>query len=96
MYGKFVSAVYYINMAVQALVSFAFPIALLGGLAWFLTSRGLTEEWVYVPCILLGVGAGFYAMIRFVAAAAAQIRALEAQEKEKRKELNGENREQTS
>ena len=82
MYRSFVRAVYYINMAVQALFSLAVPIGLAVLFSWFLSSRGWVGEWIYVPLILLGVFVGLFSMVRFVLTVSAQLHALEKEHKD--------------
>lgn len=85
MYSKFVHAFYYFNIIVQSFFSLLCPIGLLVLLSWFLTDRGYVGDWIYAPLILFGVAVGLYSMFRFIVAATAQVRALEAAEKEKTK-----------
>ena len=85
MYSKFVHAFYYFNIIVQSVFSLLCPVGLLTLLAWFLSDRGITGEWIYAPLILLGIGAGLYSMFHFIIQATAQVRALEKAEEEKNK-----------
>ncbi|MBR2324987.1 MAG: AtpZ/AtpI family protein [Clostridia bacterium] len=86
MYSKFVHAFYYFNIIVQSVFSLLCPVGLLTLLAWFLTSRNYTGEWIYAVLILFGIAIGLFSMFRFITDATAQVRALEKAAKEKEKE----------
>ncbi|MCQ2413828.1 MAG: AtpZ/AtpI family protein [Clostridia bacterium] len=84
MKNKHILAVYQINMMIQAVFDLLCPIGLCTLAAWyFVTKRAAVGEWLYAVLILLGVFIGIWSMISFILKATAQIRALEAQEKEK-------------
>ncbi len=92
MYSKFVHAFYYFNIIVQSVFSLLCPVGLLTLLAWFLSDRGITGEWIYAPLIFLGIAVGLYSMFHFIALSTAQVRALEKAEAEKkRKQMMEEN-----
>ena len=86
LYSKFVHAFYYFNIIVQSVFSLLCPVGLLTLLAWFLTSRNYTGEWIYAVLILFGIAIGLFSMFRFITDATAQMRALEKAAKEKEKE----------
>jgi len=86
LYSKFVHAFYYFNIIVQSVFSLLCPVGLLTLLAWFLTSRNYTGEWIYAVLILFGIAIGLFSMFRFITDATAQVRALEKAAKEKEKE----------
>lgn len=85
LYSKFVHALYYFNIIVQAIFSLLCPVGLLVLLSWYLTDRGYVGNWIYAPLTLFGVAAGLYSMFRFVVSASAQVRALETAAEEKKK-----------
>ncbi len=86
LYKRFLHTFYYFHIAVQSIFSLLSPIALMTLLAFFLSSRGFVEKWIYVPLILLGVATGLYAMLHFVLTASRQVRALEEAQEEKQRE----------
>ncbi len=82
-YGKFVSAVYIINVIVQSFFSLACPMGLgfLG--AWLLVNKAGAPAFVYAVFIVLGTLIGIYSMIKFILDTMAAVERLERQHKEK-------------
>ena len=64
--GHGFSAIYVLNIIFQAIFTMVWHIGILL-LICFLTVRFLSApEWLYAPAILIGVGSGFYSMVRFI------------------------------
>ena len=93
MFTKLVQAFYYFNIIVQSVFSLLCPVGLLTLLAWFLSDRGYTGEWIYAVLILLGFAVGLSSMFHFIGGATAQVRALEKAAEEKQKERSKANKE---
>ena len=85
MYGKFVSAVYLLNIIFQSFFNLAFPIALSILESWLLVEKVSAPGWVYAPLVLIGVAIGFSSMIRFILSATKALDRLEEQKKVKDK-----------
>ena len=86
-YGAF----YTVNVVFQAIFTLLWQIALSVFLGFVLVKYVSFPEWVYIPLILLGVGFGFFSMIKFILAATRSLERIEEEQKQKRKEkkLNG-------
>lgn len=86
-YGAF----YTVNVVFQAIFTLLWQILLSVFLGFVLVKYAHLPEWVYIPLILLGVGFGFFSMIKFILAATRSLESIERAEKQKRKEkkLNG-------
>lgn len=85
MYGKFVNAMYLLNIIFQSFFDLAFPIglAILG--SWLLVEKANAPGWIYAPLVIVGVAIGFSSMIRFILSAT---RALDRLENERRKKAS--------
>ncbi len=88
MYGKFVSALYALNIILQAIITLLSPAALMFGLAWLLIAKCGAPEWLYAVLIPIGVLAGLISMVRFVIGASEGLERLE-KEREANKRSNG-------
>ncbi len=88
MYGKLVSALYALNIIIQAILTLLTPTALMFGLAWLLVSKCGAPEWLYAVLIPIGVPAGLASMVKFVITAAEGVERLE-KERENNKKSNG-------
>ena len=77
MHRKFFNAMYAFNIIIQSFMTLLSPIALTVFVSWLLVSRGWIGEWIYVPLVVLGVGAGLIGMVRFVMSSMAGIERLE-------------------
>ncbi len=93
-YGKFVSAVYIINVVVQSFFSLACPMGLgfLG--AWLLVGKAGAPPFLYAVFITLGALIGLYSMVKFILDTMAAVERLEKQHEEKnvhKKQIKTEN-----
>ena len=85
MYGKFVSAMYLLNIIFQSFFNLAAPIGLSILASWLLVEKAGADGWVYAPLVLVGVAIGFVSMIRFILSATRALDRLEEQKKVKTK-----------
>ena len=83
MYGKFVSAVYLLNIIFQSFFNLAFPIALSILGSWLLVEKASAPGWIYAPLVVIGVIIGFSSMIKFILSATRALDRLEEQKKVK-------------
>lgn len=83
--GKFIHFMHWVNIALQAIFSLLFPVALAVGGAYLLVSYANVGTWIYAVLILLGFGSGLVSMVRFVLIASRSVAALEEAEKQKQK-----------
>ena len=86
-YGKFVSAVYIINVVIQSFFSLSCPMGLgiLG--AWLLVEKAGAPTFVYPILIILGTLIGLYSMVKFVLDTMAAVERIEKQNEQKGKIL---------
>ena len=86
-YGKFVSAVYIINVVIQGFFSLACPMGVGFLAAWLLVTKAGAGVFWYPVLIILGTFIGLYSMVKFILSTMAAVERLEKQreEKEKRK-----------
>ena len=85
MKGQTVSFIYVLNIAMQALFSLLFTVAVFFGIGYLAVNSWGAPTWVYVPLILAGVGTGLLSMIRFILSAMAGLDRLEKQRDKNRK-----------
>ena len=85
MYGKFVSAMYLLNIIFQSFFNLAAPIGLSILASWLLVEKAGIGGWVYAPLVLAGVTIGFVSMIRFILSATRALDRLEEQKRVKTK-----------
>ncbi len=85
-YGKFVSAVYIINIVIQSFFSLACPMGLGFLIAWLLVSRLEAPTFLYPIFIVLGALVGLYSMVRFILDAMTAVERLERANMKKIKE----------
>ena len=76
---------YALNMFFQGFFSLLMPIALAFALSWLFVERVGAPAWIYAPLVILGVGAGFLSMVRFIITAGASLERLEREQNEKYK-----------
>ena len=81
MYGKFVSAVYLLNIIFQSFFDLAMPIGISILASWLLVEKASAPGWIYAPLVVIGVIIGFSSMIRFILSAMRALDRLEAQKK---------------
>ena len=84
-YGKFVSAVYIVNVLIQGLLSLACPMGLGLLLAWLLVSKNGAPVFLYPLFIVLGALIGLYSMVKFILDTMTAVERLERQREEKEK-----------
>jgi hypothetical protein len=82
MYGKFVSAMYLLNIVFQSFFNLAFPIGIAILASWLLVEHAGAPGWIYAPLVIVGVITGFSSMVRFILSAT---RALDRLENDRRK-----------
>ena len=85
MYGKFVSAVYLLNIIFQSFFDLAMPIGISILASWLLVEKASAPGWIYAPLVVIGVIIGFSSMIRFILSAMKALDRLEEQKKGKNK-----------
>ena len=83
MYGKFVSAMYLLNIIFQSFFDLALPIGLSILASWLLVEKAGAGGWIYAPLVIVGVAIGFTSMIRFILGATKALDRLEEQRKTK-------------
>lgn len=88
----FVSALYVINIAVQAIFTLLTPPAALFFIAWLFVSHLSAPKWIYAVAIILGVFIGLYTMVRFVLSAMRSLEALEMQRTKREKDAKVKNK----
>ena len=84
-YGKFISAVYIINIITQGLFTLAFPMVLGFAVAWMLVEKAGSPTFLYPLLIVIGAVIGIISMISFILNTMVVIERLENQHKEKNK-----------
>ncbi len=90
-YGKFVSAMYVLNIVFQALLTLLMPACALALIGWLLVFKLSLPEWIFAILLPIGAILGFISMIRFVLSAMDALTRLEEQNKKsKDKNKNGE------
>ena len=77
---------YVFNVAIQAIISLAAPIAVGFGAAWLLVEKLTVGEWIYIPLIIIGVMSGLVSMVRFVISSMAGIERLEKEQEDAARE----------
>lgn len=77
MYGKFVSAIYLLNIVFQSFFNLALPIGIAILASWLLTEHAGAPGWIYAPLVIVGVIIGFSSMIRFILSATRALDRLE-------------------
>ncbi len=82
-YGKFVSAVYIINVVVQSFFSLACPMGLGLLAAWLLVEKAGAPAFLYAVLTVLGTLVGLYSMVKFILDTMTAVERLEKQHKEK-------------
>ena len=85
MYGKFVSAMYLLNIIFQSFFDLDFPIGLSILGSWLLVEYAGAPGWIYAPLVIMGVILGFVSMIKFILSAT---RALDRLEGQRQKDKN--------
>lgn len=72
-----------LNIIIQSFFNLLTPIgfSILG--AWLLTEKAGLPGWIYAVLVFLGVGVGFYSMIRFLLTALAALERLEKEQAER-------------
>ena len=82
MHKKIFNAMYAMNIFFQSFLSLATPSALSFLVAYLLNKKVGVGGWIYAPLVMLGVGIGFYSMIKFILTASRALEALEREQKE--------------
>ena len=82
-YGKFVSAVYIVNVLIQGFFSLACPMGLGLLVAWLLVDKGGAPVFWYPVLIVLGAILGLYSMIKFIIDTMTAVERIEKQREEK-------------
>lgn len=83
MYRKTVSALYVMNIMMQAIVTLLIPAGVMFLIAWLLISYAGLPEWIYAIFIPLGVISGFFSMIKFAIRSSEALERLERQRDKK-------------
>ena len=91
MYGKFISAMYLLNIIFQSFFNLAFPIglAILG--SWLLVEKAGAPGWIYAPLVIVGVAIGFVSMVRFILTATRALDRLEEERSKNKDKKDSEN-----
>ncbi len=79
LYKKMVSALYVMNIMMQAIVTLLIPVGLMFLIAWLLVSKAELPEWIYAIFIPVGVISGFFSMIKFAIRSSEALERLEKQ-----------------
>ena len=79
MYGKFVSALYLLNIIFQSFFNLALPIGLSILGSWLLVEKAGAPSWIYAILVIFGVAIGFISMIKFILSATRALDRLEKQ-----------------
>ena len=82
MYGKFVSAMYLLNILFQSLFNLATPILLMLGLSWLLVTKCGAPEWLYAILGVFGALVVFVSMIKIILGAMSSLERLEKEHAE--------------
>ncbi len=82
-YGKFVSAVYILNVIVQSFFSLACPMGLGLLSAWLLVEKASAPSFLYALLIVFGALVGLYSMVKFILDTMTAVERLEKQHKDK-------------
>ena len=82
MHKKIFNAVYALNIFFQSALSLVTPTAIAFLIAYLLHEKAGVGSWIYAPLVMLGVGIGFYSMIKFILTAFRALEALEREQKE--------------
>ena len=82
-YGKFVSAIYIINVVIQGLFNLAFPMALGFAIAWLLVEKASSPSFLYPLLIVIGAIVGIISMIGFILNTMVVVERLENQNNKK-------------
>ena len=90
-YGKFVSAVYIINVIIQSFFSLLCPMGIGLLCAWLLVEKADAPKFLYAVLIVLGALIGIYSMIKFILDTMSAVERLEKQHKEKESAVKKEN-----
>ena len=83
MYGKFISALYVLNIIMQAIVTLLIPISIMLGVSWLFIKYVGAPIWLYAILLPIGALSGFVSMIRFIIRASEGLERLENQKKKK-------------
>ena len=86
-YGKFVNAVYIVNVVIQGFFSLVFPMGLGLLAAWLLVDKAGAPVFLYPVLIVLGTLIGLYSMVRFILDTMTAVERLDRQREEKRQAL---------
>lgn len=89
-YQKFISPLYVINIAFQAVITLLSPIVIMFLFAYLLTKYASVGNWIYVVFMTLGVLSGLYSMVVFIMRSSKALEAIERQNsaKEENKKKN--------
>ena len=79
----FISAVYVLNIVIQAILTLLLNVGIMLFIAWCAVAKLGAPDWLYVPLILIGVFWGLYMMIRFIIVSCEGLERLEKQSKKK-------------
>ena len=82
-YQKFISPLYAVNIAFQAIISLISPIAVMFLFAYLLVRYASFGTWIYVVFIMLGVFSGLYSMVVFIMRSSKALEAIDRQNKRK-------------
>lgn len=86
MYRKIANALHVLNILVQALYTLALPIGLGALISFLLTKYANAPGWIWAVLLVLGVGIGFYSMIKFILTASRTLERIEAEQKARDRE----------
>ena len=79
MYKKTVSALYVMNIMMQAIVTLLIPVGVMFLISWLLVSKCDLPAWIYAISIPLGVISGFFSMIKFAIRSSEALERMEEQ-----------------
>ena len=89
-YKRFVSALYVLNIVIQAIFTLLTPPSLLFLISWLFVSKAGAPEWIYAIAIILGILMGLVSMVKFVISASEALERLEMGRKNKRSDNTNE------
>lgn len=85
MYKKIVSALYSMNIVMQAIFSLVTPALMLFGVSYLLVRFAGAPIWIHAVSISLGILIGLVSMVRFIISAAENLERLEKNRQSKEK-----------
>ena len=79
MYKKFFSALYVLNIVMQAIVTLLIPVGIMFGIGWLFINYVGAPLWLYAILLPIGAISGLISMVRFIIRASEGLERLEKQ-----------------